>query len=119
MLELSDSAECLAFVKAAYEISEKFDVPAVLRTCTRVAHSQSAVELSPRADIPLRDYVKDAQKRVAAPANAVKAHQVEAHARAGGVRRDDRPGTGRDGRSGRSASSPPARATSTSGARCS
>ena len=42
----------------------------VLRT--RVAHSQSAVELSPRADIPLKDYVKDAQKYVAAPANAVK-----------------------------------------------
>ena len=83
MLEPSDSAECLAFVKAAYEISEKFDVPAVLRTCTRVAHSQSAVELSPRADIPLRDYVKDAQKYVAAPANAVKRHiAVEARMRA-------------------------------------
>ena len=83
MLEPSDSAECLAFVKAAYEISEKFDVPAVLRTCTRVAHSQSTVELSPRADIPLRDYVKDAQKYVAAPANAVKRHvAVEARMRA-------------------------------------
>ncbi|HIS85737.1 MAG TPA: indolepyruvate ferredoxin oxidoreductase subunit alpha [Candidatus Faecivicinus avistercoris] len=83
MLEPSDSAECLAFVKAAYEISEKFDVPAVLRTCTRVAHSQSAVELSPRADIPLKDYVKDAQKYVAAPANAVKRHvAVEARMRA-------------------------------------
>lgn len=83
MLEPSDSAECLSFVKAAYEISEKFDVPAVLRTCTRVAHSQSAVELSPRADIPLRDYVKDAQKYVAAPANAVKRHiAVEARMRA-------------------------------------
>ena len=83
MLEPSDSAECLSFVKAAYEISEKFDVPAVLRTCTRVAHSQSAVELSPRADIPLRDYVKDAQKYVATPANAVKRHiAVEARMRA-------------------------------------
>ena len=83
MLEPSDSAECLSCVKAAYEISEKFDVPAVLRTCTRVAHSQSAVELSPRADIPLRDYVKDAQKYVAAPANAVKRHvAVEARMRA-------------------------------------
>ncbi len=83
MLEPSDSAECLSFVKAAYEISEKFDVPAVLRTCTRVAHSQSAVELSPRADIPLKDYVKDAQKYVAAPANAVKRHvAVEARMRA-------------------------------------
>ena len=83
MLEPSDSAECLSFVKAAYEISEKFDVPAVLRTCTRVAHSQSTVELSPRADIPLRDYVKDAQKYVAAPANAVKRHvAVEARMRA-------------------------------------
>ncbi|MBQ3478655.1 MAG: indolepyruvate ferredoxin oxidoreductase subunit alpha, partial [Clostridia bacterium] len=40
MVEPSDSRECRDFVKAAYEISERFDTPAVLRTCTRVAHSQ-------------------------------------------------------------------------------
>ncbi len=60
----------------------------MLRTCTRVAHSQSAVELSPRADIPLRDYVKNAQKYVAAPANAVNGTSWSRRACArGGVRR--------------------------------
>ena len=48
----------------------------ILRTCTRVAHAQSAVELGERADIPLKDYVKNAPKFVAAPANAVKRHVV-------------------------------------------
>ena len=76
MLEPSDSSECLAFVKEGYAISEQFDAPVILRTCTRVAHSQSAVELGERADIPLKDYVKNAPKFVAAPANAVKRHVV-------------------------------------------
>ncbi len=48
MLEPSDSRECKDFVKAAYEISEQFDTPAVLRTCTRVAHRQCLVELHER-----------------------------------------------------------------------
>ena len=39
MLEPSDSGECRDFTKLAYEISEKFDTPVLLRTCTRVAHS--------------------------------------------------------------------------------
>lgn len=74
MLEPSDSAECLEFVKTAYEISEKFDTPAILRTCTRVAHSQSLVELNDREEQPLKDYVKNPPKYVAAPANAVRRH---------------------------------------------
>ena len=43
MLEPADSGECKDFTKLAYEISEKFDTPVLLRTCTRVAHSQSLV----------------------------------------------------------------------------
>ena len=74
MLEPSDSAECLAFVKAAYELSEKYDTPVILRTCTRVAHSQSLVELSDREEPALKDYVKNPPKYVAAPANAVRRH---------------------------------------------
>ena len=74
MLEPSDSQECCDFVQAAYEISEKFDAPVMLRTCTRVAHSQSMVELRERDDRPLKPYVREPQKYVAAPANAVKRH---------------------------------------------
>ncbi len=71
MLEPSDSEECLNFVKAAYEISEMFDTPVILRTCTRVAHSQSLTELSDRVEVPVREYVKNIRKNVVAPANAI------------------------------------------------
>ena len=74
MVEPSDSRECRDFVKAAYEISEKFDTPAVLRTCTRVAHSQCLVELHEREEQALKPYERNPQKYVAAPANAVKRH---------------------------------------------
>jgi len=83
MLEPADSGECLAFAKAAFDLSEKFDTPVVLRTVTRVAHSQSIVELSDRVEPPLKDYVKNPQKYVAAPANAVRRHiAVEERCRA-------------------------------------
>ena len=74
MLEPSDSDECLNFTKLAYEISEKFDTPVLLRTCTRVAHSQNMVQLSDRVEPELKPYVKNAQKYVAAPANARMRH---------------------------------------------
>ncbi len=74
MLEPADSEECLAFTKAAYDLSERFDVPVFLRTTTRVAHSQSLVQLNEPADVPLRDYQKTPAKFVMAPANAIRRH---------------------------------------------
>ncbi|MBR7188041.1 MAG: indolepyruvate ferredoxin oxidoreductase subunit alpha [Clostridia bacterium] len=74
MLEPSDSQECCDFVTAAYEISETYDTPVILRTCTRVAHSQSLVELKDRDERALKPYERNPQKYVAAPANAVKRH---------------------------------------------
>jgi indolepyruvate ferredoxin oxidoreductase alpha subunit len=52
MVEPSDSAEAIAFVKAAYEISEQFDTPVLLKMCTRISHSQSVVETGPRMEVP-------------------------------------------------------------------
>jgi len=74
MVEPADSQECIDFVKAAYEISEQFDTPVILRTCTRVAHSQSIVETGERTELPLRLYTKDPKKYVMMPANAVGRH---------------------------------------------
>ena len=74
MVEPADSQECIDFVKAAYEISEQFDTPVILRTCTRVAHSQSIVETGERTELPLRLYTKDPEKYVMMPANAVGRH---------------------------------------------
>lgn len=74
MLEPADSGECLAFTKYAYELSERYDTPVMLRTCTRVAHSQSAVALQEREELALKPYEKNPQKYVMMPANAIGRH---------------------------------------------
>ena len=76
MLEPSDSAECRDFAKLAYTISEEFDAPVIIRTSTRVAHSQSAVELCDREDNGLKAYEKNPAKFVMMPAFAKKRHVV-------------------------------------------
>ncbi len=76
MLEPSDSGECRDFTVLAYELSEQFDTPVLLRTCTRVAHSQSLVEPAPRREQPLKDYVKQPAKWVMNPGFAFKRHFV-------------------------------------------
>ncbi|MBO5274036.1 MAG: indolepyruvate ferredoxin oxidoreductase subunit alpha [Clostridia bacterium] len=76
MLEPSDSAECLSFVKAGYDFSEKFDTPVILRLNTRVSHSQSVVELAEREEREIILYEKSPAKRVMMPANAKGRHVV-------------------------------------------
>ncbi len=76
MVEPADSVECKEFVKMAYEYSEKFDTPFILRLTTRVSHSSQPVEMLDREDVPVKDYVKDAQKHVMMPGNARKRHYV-------------------------------------------
>ncbi len=76
MLEPSDSAEAYAFAKRAYELSEEFDTPVLLKMCTRVAHSQSLVETGERVLPAPKPYVKDIAKYVMMPGNAKKRHPV-------------------------------------------
>ena len=76
MLEPSDSAEALSFAKLAYEISEQFDTPVLLKMCTRVAHSQSIVEPAGRVEVPQKPYVKDPPKYIMMPGFAKKRHPV-------------------------------------------
>ena len=75
MLEPADSSEAIAFTKAAYEISEKFDTPVLLKMCTRVAHSQSVVEPGERVEFA-KAYAKDAAKYIMMPGNAKKRHPI-------------------------------------------
>ena len=75
MLEPSDSQEALEFTKLAFEISEKFDTPVLLKMCTRVAHSQSVVEEGERS-VPKKAYEKNIAKYVMMPGNAKKRHPV-------------------------------------------
>jgi len=76
MLEPADSAECLSLAKLAYEISEKFDTPVILRMCTRIAHSQSIIEESPRITPPEKSYKKNGSKYIMMPGNAKLRHPV-------------------------------------------
>ncbi|MBQ9562037.1 MAG: indolepyruvate ferredoxin oxidoreductase subunit alpha [Lachnospiraceae bacterium] len=75
MLEPSDSAEALYFAKKAYEISETFDTPVLLKMCTRVSHSQSVVEPGERV-VPVKPYEKNIAKYVMMPGNAKRRHPV-------------------------------------------
>ena len=82
MLEPSDSAEALAFTKLAYELSEQYDTPVLVKMCTRVSHSQSVVETGERVE-HIGEYKKDIPKYVMMPGNAKKRHPVvEARTRA-------------------------------------
>lgn len=74
MLEPADSAECKAYVKLAYQISEEFDTPVLIRLTTRVAHSQSLVEMEERKDAEVKEYAKDIAKNAMIPANAKPKH---------------------------------------------
>ncbi len=76
MLEPADSAESLAFAKAAFGLSEEFDTPVILRMCTRIAHAQSIVETGARDERANRPYVKTPEKYIMMPGNAKKRHPV-------------------------------------------
>ena len=74
MLEPSDSAEALEFTKLAYELSEEYDTPVLLKMCTRVSHSQSVVDTGERSEPSLRPYEKNIAKYVMMPGNAIRRH---------------------------------------------
>lgn len=76
VLEPADSAEAKDFVKLAFEISEQFDTPVLYRLTTRIAHSQSLLELEERQTVEKKPYNKDPKKYVMMPGNAKPRHIV-------------------------------------------
>ncbi len=74
MMEPADSMECLEFMKAAFEISEKYDTPVLMRVTTRICHSKSVVETGAREIPPLREFTKDIKNMLMVPANARLRH---------------------------------------------
>ncbi len=74
MLEPSDSAECKDMTKLAYELSEKYDTPVIVRLTTRISHSRSVVELCDRVEKDDVPYVKNPAKNVMLPAFARPKH---------------------------------------------
>ncbi|TWJ19885.1 indolepyruvate ferredoxin oxidoreductase subunit alpha [Geobacter argillaceus] len=75
MLEPSDSRECKEFTRLAFEISEQFDTPVMVRTTTRISHGKSVVALAePVTGLPAPKLVKNAAKLVMLPGNAKVRH---------------------------------------------
>ena len=74
VLEPSDSQEAKDFVKYGYELSEEYDTPVILRTTTKLAHSQSAVELCDRVEVEDKEYTRQLTKYVMMPASAIGRH---------------------------------------------
>ena len=76
LLEPSDSQEAKDFIKFAYELSEKYDTPIILRTTTKLSHSQSIVELCDRVVPEDKVYERSVPKYVMMPASAIARHKV-------------------------------------------
>ena len=76
MLEPADSAEAKEYLKRAFDLSEEYDTPVMLRLTTRSAHSQSYVELADRVEREPKPFVKDIKKWVMMPAAARGRHLV-------------------------------------------
>jgi indolepyruvate ferredoxin oxidoreductase alpha subunit len=76
VLEPSDSQEAKDFVKFAFELSEKYDTPVIVRSTTRLSHSQGMVELGERMEREDKPYVRDVAKNVMMPGNAKGRHLV-------------------------------------------
>ncbi|SCP95781.1 indolepyruvate ferredoxin oxidoreductase alpha subunit [Anaerobium acetethylicum] len=87
VLEPSDSSEAKEFTKFAFEMSEKYDTPVIVRTTTRLAHSQSMVELFDRTEIEDKPYVRNAAKNVMMPGNA-KLRHIEVEKRTNAMIKD-------------------------------
>ena len=76
MLEPSDSGEAYEYAKKAFELSEEYDTPVIIKMCTRVAHSQSIVDPGERVMPEPRPYVKNIAKYVMMPGNAIRRHPI-------------------------------------------
>ena len=74
VLEPADSQEAKDFTKLAFALSEEYDTPVILRTTTKLSHSQSVVELCERVEVADKPYARNAQKYVMMPANAIRRH---------------------------------------------
>ena len=74
VLEPSDSQEAKDFMIFAFDLSEKYDTPVIVRSTTRLSHSQGVVELGERREVEDKPYVKNIGKHVMMPAKAIPRH---------------------------------------------
>jgi len=70
VIEPADSDECRRFTAEAFELSELFDTPVIVRLTTRIAHSQSIVHPHERTAFELKDFNQPHGKYIVAPGYA-------------------------------------------------
>ncbi len=100
MLEPSDSQEAKDFTKLAFELSEEFDRPVIVRITTRIAHSRGIVEFGEKENIPLKKYARNPSKNVMIPAHSRPRHifveeqmkRLEDYSEKSGINRIERAG---------------------------
>ncbi|MCP4378102.1 MAG: indolepyruvate ferredoxin oxidoreductase subunit alpha [bacterium] len=73
-LEPSDAQEALDFTKLAFDLSERFDSPIMVRGTTRLSHTRSIVNVGERNNVPMKTFVEDPDKNVMIPSNARNSH---------------------------------------------
>ena len=76
VLEPSDAQEALEFTRLAFELSETFDTPVIVRATTRLSHTRSPVVLGERNEPPTRAFIEKPSKNVMIPAHARPRHGV-------------------------------------------
>ncbi|WP_411681498.1 indolepyruvate ferredoxin oxidoreductase subunit alpha [Clostridium thailandense] len=72
MFEPTNSQEAKDMVKMAYELSEKYDIPVLIRMTTRACHSKGIVECDDRKEVEIKEYAKNPAKYLTVPAHARK-----------------------------------------------
>ncbi len=76
LIEPSDAQEAHDFIKIAFEISEKFEIPVLFRMTTRISHTKGVVEVGERKEVLLKNYIKNPQQFIILPAHARVRHRV-------------------------------------------
>lgn len=76
VLEPADGQEALEYTKAAFEISEQFDTPVIVRSTTRLSHTRAAVKVGQRVELPAKGFIENTNKNVALPSTARRRHPL-------------------------------------------
>ncbi|MFN8187553.1 MAG: indolepyruvate ferredoxin oxidoreductase subunit alpha [Gaiellales bacterium] len=76
VLEPADAQEALEITKLAFQLSEEFDTPVIVRSTTRLSHTRAAVRVGPRVEATPRGFVDDPSKNVILPSTARKRHPI-------------------------------------------
>lgn len=75
LLEPADSQEAYDMTRQAFELSERWGQPVILRLCTRACHSKTIVVPGEPVEGPKADYQRDIKQRVMIPAYARRANK--------------------------------------------